>query len=406
MENNLANANSAIVCVLPNARFKRREFAQEEIMKKIANRIFAFAVLLTCIAMLSCAKNRASETATTRTVVDHDDEEVVIPNEVNRVIVTSTWPLPAIITVFLGSPDKLVGIPPASIEAARAGLLGELFPSYLNINSRILQNDNVNVEEILRLQPDVVFTGAHVPQVKEEMKKVGLPAVAVSSSKWNSNVLDTYDGWIDLLSQVFPENDKRDAVSAYSRNVYEIVQNHVNGVPDTNRKKIMFLFTCNETTITTSGNRSYGQFWCDAVGAKNAAEEVGAERSNAIINMEQIYVWNPDVILITNFTPQTADDLYNNTVGSYDWAPVKAVQNREVYKMPLGTYRSYTPGTDTPVTLYWIAQKVYPNLFADVDVEQEVKSYYKDMYNIDLTDDQINRMYNQGAAGAAGTRGA
>ena len=163
---------------------------------------------------------------------------------------------------------------------------------------------------------------------------------------------------------------------------------------------------CNEKTIVTSGKRFFGQFWCDAVGAKNVAEEVGAENSSAVINMEQIYKWNPDIILITNFTSQTADDLYNNRTANYDWSPIKAVQNRTVYKMPLGTYRSYTPSADTPVTLYWIAKKVDPELFGDIDVEKEVKSYFKYMYDIDLTDEQIKRMYNQDSKGAAGTRGA
>ena len=333
------------------------------IMKKNSVRIGAlFAGLALSAIALSCSKSGAVKEST-RIVIDHDDEKVVIPAKVKRAVVVGVWPLPSVITIFLGSPDKLVGIPPASIGAAKAGLLGELFPSYLNIDSHFLANDTLNVEEVLALKPDVVFTTAHRSQQKEEIKKAGLTAVAVSVNKWNYNILDTYDGWIDVLSQVFPENDKKDAVSAYSRKAYETIQSRVSSVPERDRKKVLFLFTCNEKTIVTSGKRFFGQFWCDAVGAKNVAEEVGAENSNA-------------------------------------------VQNRTVYKMPLGTYRSYTPSADTPVTLYWIAKKVYPELFGDIDVEKEVKAYFKDMYDIDLTDEQINRMYNQDSKGAAGTRGA
>ena len=377
------------------------------IMKKNSVRIAAFLTLsalsLFCV---SCSKAQVAQKETTRTVIDHDGESVVIPSKINRAVVVDVWPLPSVITIFLGSPDRLVGIPPASIGAAKAGLLGELFPSYLHIDSHFFANDTLNVEEVLALKPDVVFATAHRLQQKEAIKKAGLPVVAVSVNKWNYNILDTYDGWIDVLSQVFPENDKRDAVSAYSRKVYETIQSRVSDIPESDRKKVLFLFMCNEKTIVTSGKRFFGQFWCDAVGAKNVAEEVGAENSNAVINMEQIYTWNPDIILITNFTSQTADDLYNNRTANYDWSPIKAVQNRTVYKMPLGTYRSYTPSADTPVTLYWIAKKVYPELFGDIDVEREVKSYFKDMYDIDLTDEQINRMYNQDSKGAAGTRGA
>lgn len=109
--------------------------------------------------------------------------------------------------------------------------------------------------------------------------------------------------------------------------------------------------------------------------------------------MEQVYEWNPDVIIITNFTKTTPDDLYNNAIGSDDWSSVKAVQDKRVYKMPLGVYRTYTPGIDTPLTLEWLAQAVYPDLFSDVDVASDVRDYYNKLFGVTLTDDQISAMY-------------
>src|SRR5574344_2185526 len=120
--------------------------------------------------------------------------------------------------------------------------------------------------------------------------------------------------------------------------------------------------------------------------------------------MEQIYAWDPDVILITNFNSAVPDDIYTNKIGGYAWSSVKAVTNHHVFTMPLGSYRRYPPSADTPVTLTWIAQKVYPELFSGRNLTARVKEYYKNMYNINLTDDQISRMYNQTSAGAAGLK--
>ena len=129
----------------------------------------------------------------------------------------------------------------------------------------------------------------------------------------------------------------------------------------------------------------------DTLGVANG---VTADNSNAVITMEQVYEWNPDMIVITNFTQTMPDDLYNNAVGSDDWSTVAAVQNHEVYKMPLGTYRTYTPGVDTPMTLQWLAKKAYPDLFADVDLAEEVRNYYNELYGITVTDEQMEAMYN------------
>lgn len=40
----------------------------------------------------------------------------------------------------------------------------------------------------------------------------------------------------------------------------------------------------------------------------------------------------PDVIILTNFTPTQPEDLYHNAVGGDDWSTVKAVQDKQVYK--------------------------------------------------------------------------
>ena len=118
--------------------------------------------------------------------------------------------------------------------------------------------------------------------------------------------------------------------------------------------------------------------------------------------MEQIYNWNPDVVFITNFTPAMPDDIYSGKIGGRSWNNVKAAKTGDVYKMPLGSYRSYTPGADTPVTLLWLAQKVYPELFKDINIEKEVKDYYSKLYGIELTEEQIKRMYSPGAKAAEG----
>ena len=117
--------------------------------------------------------------------------------------------------------------------------------------------------------------------------------------------------------------------------------------------------------------------------------------------MEQIYGWNPDTILITNFNKAKPEDLYNNTIGSYDWSEIDAVKNQNCYKMPLGMYRSYTPGVDTPITLYWLAQTVYPDLFSDIDVTEETINYYKEVFGVELTEEQAESIFTPVTAAGA-----
>ena len=117
--------------------------------------------------------------------------------------------------------------------------------------------------------------------------------------------------------------------------------------------------------------------------------------------MEQIYEYNPEIVFITNFTQAQPEDLYNNTIGSNDWSKIKAVEDQRVYKTPLGMYRSYTPGADTPMTLLWYAKTVYPDLFEDIDLNEEVEKYYKEVFGVELTEEQIESIFAPTADGSA-----
>lgn len=332
------------------------------------------------------------EKADTHVITDHLGIEVEVPYEVNRIAVGNILPLPSVLTVFFDSAEKIVGMSPNSMSAAENGLLGELYPEVLNAETAYMNGTDINLEELMKLDPDVVFYSASQPDQGEQLRNAGFAAVAISVNKWEYNAIETLNHWIILLSEIFPDNDKTEIVAKYSKEYYELVQERVAGIPEEERERVFFLFKYTDTNMQTSGSKFFGQFWADAIGAINVAEEI--EMDNQVdANMEQVYAWNPSTIFITNFTAAQPDDLYTNAIGSYDWSAIDAVQNKKVYKMPLGMYRSYTPGADTPVTLLWFAKTTYPELFEDIDVIEETKDYYKEVFGLELTDDQAASIF-------------
>jgi iron complex transport system substrate-binding protein len=61
--------------------------------------------------------------------------------------------------------------------------------------------------------------------------------------------------------------------------------------------------------------------------------------------------------------------------------------------MPLGLYRSYTPSADSPMTLLWLAATLYPERFADIKIEDEVRAFYRDCYGIELTPERARTLF-------------
>ncbi len=369
-------------------------------MKKLISLLLSLA-LLASLAACAGAPGESAASGDTITITDQAGFAVTLPKDIQRIVVCDILPLPSVLSVFFDSAEKLVGISGTSRNAAENGLLGRLYPELLEAETGFIDGSTVNVEELMKLQPDVVFYNASRTELGDQLRKAGFPAVAISVNKWEYDCIETLNNWIDLLGQMFPENDKAAMVRDYSEKIYSLVRGRVAGIPAQERERVLFLYQYGETNLLTSGASFFGQWWADAIGAVNVAQEVTTDNSVAV-GMEQIYAWDPELIFITNFTTAGPEDLYENTVGTYDWSGISAVENRRVYKMPLGMYRSYTPGADTPVTLLWLAKTAYPELFADIDIIAETKNYYQEVFGLELTDDQAASIFEPAAEAGGG----
>ena len=368
--------------------------------KRYLSIILAFAIAIFCFSGCKSGKStsQTSETVSeTHEITDHNGNVVEVKNKIDRIVVCDIFPLPSVLTVFFDSAEKIVGMNQASMLAAQGGLLGELYPEILNASTSFMDGSNVNIEELTKLEPDIVFYNASNPELGETLKNNGQTAVAISVNKWNYDAIETLNNWIALLDQIFPENAKAEKVAAKSKEIYDLVQDRVKDIVPEEKQRVFFLFQYSDTNITTSGKLFFGQYWADAIGAVNVGEELETDNSTPV-NIEQVYAWNPSLIFITNFTQAMPEDLYNNTIGNYDWSAINAITTQNVYKMPLGMYRSYTPGVDTPITLLFLAKCCYPDLFEDIDITEETKKYYKEIFDIDLTDEQANSIFNPDAA--------
>ncbi|MFR5881612.1 MAG: hypothetical protein ACLUEQ_12810 [Cloacibacillus evryensis] len=114
----------------------------------------------------------------------------------------------------------------------------------------------------MKLRPDVVFYLAGNKEMGKMIKNAGLPAVAISPTKWNYDVLRTYDEWIKTLSQIFPESAKSKEVSRYSK-VYADIQK-VGKIKPADRKR-RSSSSVRRQAHGISGRSFFGQYWCDAV---------------------------------------------------------------------------------------------------------------------------------------------
>lgn len=339
----------------------------------------------------------------TRTIVDQLGNTVILPKEVNRVVIASVWPLASVYCLSMGSTEKLVGLDPAIISAAENSMLMKIAPDIVNVDSSFMNNGSMSVEELIKLDPDVVLYASGVPEDYEIATKAGIPAVGFSLSIKDYNAIETIKSWMELLGEVMGKEDMvNEEYIKYGTDVQNMVAERLKDVKEEDKPEVMFIHKYSDSTLTIPGDKSWAEYWISASGGKNVAKD--SVEGTLETDMEQIYSWNPEKIFITNFNDAMPEDLYNNTLESYDWSNVSAVQNNEVRKMPLGMYRWYVCNSDSPLTLLWMAKQNQPELFADIDMDKEIKDFYKKFYNVDLSDSDLDHIYSSSREAAGGIK--
>ncbi|MCR5496041.1 MAG: ABC transporter substrate-binding protein [Treponema sp.] len=357
--------------------------------------IIKFTAILIALSLCfsSCQKKSAEKTKKVEThiVIDHTGREVELPVNIERVVIISPMPLPSIYCLFMGGTDKLVGMHPTSMAAAENSYLKKAYPEVVNISSDFVKNGAVNVEELLKLKPDVVFHIASDKALTQSLENAGIKGFAFSTSVAQFNTIETYANWIQKFGEIFGDTGRADAIIKYGREIEKKISGKISTLKPEEKPEVLILYNYDSTGMKTSGVNFYGDYWINASGGKNVAGEL---KGMPAISMEQVYQWNPEYIFITNFSPYLPEDLYNNSIDGYDWSQVKAVKNKKVYKIPLGMYRWFPPSSDTPLCLQWMSKILQPELFTDIDIDKEVTSYFKTFYGASLTNDDLKAIFN------------
>lgn len=341
------------------------------------------------------SENERTETAektagTEETVAAGTEEQIVITDQLGKEIVldgvpervaTTIMPFPYIYYSVVGNNDNLIGCNPSSILAYEDSALRHMYPELANASTDFVDTSFVvNIEEVLKLKPDVVFQWNYMDEEIEKMEAAGIKVVALQYGS-----LEDLETWIRIIGTMFQKEDRAEELIAYfHENVNEVTEKIETLSPE-DYKNIVIM--SDNLKVTGTG---FAKYWVENSGAVNPAQELTGEALN--VNMEQIYEWNPEILYIGNFTDMQPSDIMNNTLEGQDWSTVEAVKNGQVYKIPIGGYRWDPPGVETPLMIKWLAKIQHPELFEDMDMRTEVAEFYKEVYNFELTEEMLDEI--------------
>lgn len=119
-----------------------------------------------------------------------------------------------------------------------------------------------------------------------------------------------------------------------------------------------------------------------AAGGRPVWQDANPGKGWTKISLEQVAAWNPDVIFVAAyFNP--VDDVVKMLKADPQWQSVDAVKNNHLYGFATDVYSWDEADTRWILGLTWVAEKLHPDLFPNLNIVDEAKTFYSELYRMD-----------------------
>lgn len=318
-----------------------------------------------------------------RQITDQTGRQVTIPDRVVRIVVLQNQTLNLL--VQMNATDKIVGVM-ANWKQQLGDSYARLVPE-LNQKATLGDLTHVDPEKLVALHPQVVFVTNYAPQeMIDSITALGIPVVAISlrhdepgkKAKMNPSIRDeemAYDKGlregITLIGEIINKPAEAKALITATDEGRKIVSDRLKDIPAEKRIRAYMA----NPELTTYGSGKYTGLMMLHAGAVNVA--AATVKGFKTVSMEQVIAWDPQVIFVQDRYPSVVNEINS----SPQWQAIDAVKNHRVWLMPdYAKAWGYPMPEAMGIGELWMAKKLYPQKFQDVDMNKLANKWYQRFY--------------------------
>ncbi len=286
------------------------------------------------------------------------------------------------IAFILGVQDRLCAV---TNTLKMSTLIREMYPSIMELPGPRTTSGSINIEELIRSNPDIVITGDIDGNIV--LEKTRIP-VAFLEDSMGEGLVDIKQE-IRFYGAILNAPERAERYVAFLDKITGLVKEKTMNIPPGSRKTVFQGYNPNH--LVTLGGDTFMQEHIELAGCINSAESIttlgnqtGLHSGLGEVSMEQVLDWNPDILIINS---GLIEDLRNDP----QWRVIRAVATGQVYYQPAGVFIFNRPTAESAVVYpLWLAATAYPERFRDVCVPCLIKEFYKKVFDFDLTDTQAD----------------
>lgn len=323
------------------------------------------------------------DSSDTHIIVDSFGDEVEVVKNATKFVI----PFPAACQCMLGlgAGENIIA---GNIQGSDVNKL--IFADLLE-SVTVAQNP-LNIEEVMLMEPDVLVLNSTPENRGDDILNCGIPVLGYQGA--NMEQLMTS---VNMLAEALGGEyvDKAADYCSFWEDLYNEVTALTDAIPE-EEKPVVFLSVAPEGNCTSIG--TLADTWVSASGGILASYllDLDTDFSFAIdVTPEAIIELDPDIVVCTT------TDAYAVFTEDAAYSSLKAVQNGEVYLMPMGGSIWWNAHFEAPLALAWAPTIFAPDYCESIDTRAIVTEFYQTFYNVEMTDELYDTICNPSYGAAA-----
>lgn len=335
--------------------------------------------LVGCSTPDSSAQASSSNQSATKTVTDAYGRTVEVPANVKSAATVGSG---ARFVVYAGGQDKLIAVTEMETQPAMNRPytiaykdLFENLPATSNGNH--LLETNVNEEQLMSLSPDVIISSRSAEECDALQSDTGIPVIGITYQ--NQLFTDNVYNSITCVGEALGTEDHAQKVVFKLKEWDADLTSRTADIADADKPSVYV------GAVNYKGAKSFTGTYANyaplvELGAKNVADETG-QKAAIDVDLEQIGNWDPDYMFLNagNMDLMRAD--YENNQAFFD--DLKAFKEGRLYTQPFFNFNGTNIDTGICDT-YFIGATIYPEKFADIDLDAKYSEIYTTLLGVDF----------------------
>ena len=309
-------------------------------------------------------------------ITDALGREVTLASPPQRIVITgrALFMIADAVYLFPGAAEKIVGI--GDTGQGGFNFISLIDPHYA---AKATLDRDAGAEQVAALRPDLVILKSFLAEtVGAPIEALGIPVVYL-----DLETPEQYARDLAILGKVFQDEPRAQEVAAFYQSRVAQIEQTVSAAVNEPRVLMLYYNDRDGNVAFNVPPRNWIQTqMVEIAGGEPVWADANPGSGWAQVTLEQIAAWDADQIFIIayfNNPSVVVDGLKTDP----NWQTLRAVKEGQLYAFPADLYSWDQPDPRWILGLTWLAGRIHPEQFSDLDIIAEARAFYELLYGLD-----------------------